>query len=171
MGKFFVGLILGVLATPVIFATLALTGRLAIVANAEPPGWEKTLAWISLQKSIVRQAPEQKNPIVPTEENLLVGMKLFVDGCAGCHGTALKKSQWGTGNFYPRVPQFAFDPPALTEAQIFWVVKNGIRYSGMGGNGGEAGYPDEKMWKMASFLGHIKSLPPRVTEEWRKKSQ
>jgi hypothetical protein len=48
------------------------------------------------------------------------------------------------------------------------VIKNGIRYSGMGGNGG---YSDEQMWKLATFLGHLKSLPPRVAEEWHKKTQ
>jgi mono/diheme cytochrome c family protein len=165
MRKFLAGLIVGILVTPVAYLTLALTGRLSVAANAEPPRWEKTLAWIALQKSIKRQAPEQKNPIAPTEENLLAGMKLFVDGCAGCHGTASKKSQWGTGNFYPRVPQFGFAPPELTEAQIFWVVKHGIRYSGMGGDDGGK---EENMWKLATFLTRLKVLPPRVEAEWQK---
>jgi len=168
MGKFLAGLVLGILLPPAVYLGLALTGRLSFVANSEPPGWEKALASLALQKSISRQAPVQKNPILPTEENLLVGMKTFVDGCAGCHGTAAKKSRWGTEEFYPRVPQFGFAPPDLTEAQIFWVIKNGIRYSGMGGSGGEGGYPDEKIWKMASFLSRLKSLPPRVDAEWQK---
>jgi len=168
MGKFLAGLVLGLLLPPAVYISLALAGRLSVVADAEPPGWEKVLASHALQKSIVRQAPEQKNPVPPTEENLLAGMKTFVDGCAGCHGTAAKKSRWGAEEFYPRAPQFGFAPPDLTESQIFWVIKKGIRYSGMGGNGGEGGYPDEKIWKMASFLSSLKSLPPKVAEEWQK---
>src|SRR2546430_4502851 len=39
-----------------------------------------------------------------------------------------KKSIWGTSDFYPRVPQFGFDPPRLPDWQIYWVLKNGIRY-------------------------------------------
>jgi hypothetical protein len=71
------------LTTPVLFLALALAGRLSVVADSEPPAWEKTLAQIALAKSISRQAPEQKNPLAPTEENLLAGMKLFLEGCEG----------------------------------------------------------------------------------------
>lgn len=170
MKKFLSGLALGILLTPALFLAVALTGRLSIPANGALPAWEKTLAQIALAKSIARQAPEQKNPVVPTEENLLAGMKLFRDGCEGCHGGGFKMSRWGTEEFYPRVPQFGFAPPEISEAQIFWVVQNGIRYSGMGGNGGEGGYSDEQTWKLATFLGHLKSLPPRVAEEWHKKT-
>jgi mono/diheme cytochrome c family protein len=170
MGKFLAGLVLGMLLVPAIFLIFALTGRLSIAANFAPPAWERTLAWMALQKSIARQAPEQKNPVAPTEENLLAGMKLFRDGCEGCHGGGLKKSRWGSEEFYPRVPQFGFEPPEISEAQIFWVAKNGIRYSGMGGNPAEGGYSDEQMWKLATFLSHLKSLPPRVAAEWQKKS-
>lgn len=168
MGKFLLGLALGILLLPILFLSLAVTGRLPAAADSEPPAWERTLAWNALQKSIARQAPAMKNPIPPTEENLLEGMKLFLDGCEGCHGSALKKSRWGTEEFYPRVPQFGFERPELSESEIFWVVKKGIRYSGMGGNGG---YTDEQMWKLAAFLGSLKSLPPRVSAEWHKKPQ
>ena len=168
MGKFLVGFVLGFLLLPAMVLTLALSGRLPAAAHGEPPAWERRLAWIALQNSIARQAPEEKSPIRPTEENLLEGMKLFLEGCEGCHGGATKKSRWGTEEFYPRVPQFGFEPPELSEAQIFWVVKNGIRYSGMGGNGG---YSDEQIWKMAAFLGALKSLPPRVAAEWHRRPQ
>jgi mono/diheme cytochrome c family protein len=161
---------LGTLLAPAIFLTLALTGRLSISANSATPAWERTLAWTAVQKSIARQAQDQKKQIDPTEENLHAGMKQFRDGCEGCHEGGLKKSRWGTEEFYPRVPQFGFEPPEISEAQIFRVVKNGIRYSGMGGNGGEGGYSDEQTWKLATFLSHLKALPPRVTAEWQKKS-
>jgi mono/diheme cytochrome c family protein len=86
MGKFLAGLALGVLLAPLIFLTFALTGRLSIAANSALPAWERTLAWMALQKSIARQVFKQKNPVALTEENLLAGMKLFRDGCEGCHG-------------------------------------------------------------------------------------
>jgi len=73
MRKFLSGLVLGILVTPTVFLILALTGRLPIAANTEPPGWEKTLAWTALQKSIERRAPQENNPMAPTEENLLAG--------------------------------------------------------------------------------------------------
>ena len=57
-------------------------------------------------------------------------MNVFRDACAGCHGDPNGISQYGQG-FYPRVPQFAIDPPRRPDWQLFWIVKNDVRYSGM----------------------------------------
>lgn len=153
--------------TPAIFAALALTGRLPINAKDEPPYWEKQLLQGVVARSVARQAPVKKNPYAPTDENLFAGMKVFHDYCDGCHGTGEKKSIWGTSDFYPRVPQFGFDPPRLPDWQIYWVLKNGIRYSGMGGN--DPGISEEHAWKVALFLSRLDSLPPAVAAEWRKR--
>lgn len=45
------------------------------------------------------------------------------------HGGSVRKSVWDTTSFYPRVPQFGFDPLKRTDSQIFEIVKHGIRYT------------------------------------------
>ena len=168
MRNFLSGFVLGTLFLPAVVLSLAGTGRLPVVATENPPRWEQGLLHFALERSLARQVPQLQNPVAPTEENLLAGMKTFRDGCAGCHGEADKKSRWGTEEFYPRVPQFGFEPPRLSEAHIFWVIKNGVRYSGMGGNGGTGGYSDEQIWKVASFLSRLNALPRNVAVEWHK---
>ena len=118
-------------------------------------------------RSIARQAPVLKNPYPGTDENLLAGLTEFHDDCDGCQGTGAKKSIWGTSDFYPRVPQFGFDPPRIPDYQIYWVVKNGIRYSGMGGN--DPLISEEHAWKLALFLSRLDSLPPAVEAKWCKR--
>lgn len=167
MRNFLLGLLLGIILPPGIFALLALMGRLSINAKDEPPNWEKKFMQAAVARSVARQAPVLKNPYEASDENLLVGLKEFHDDCDGCHGTGAKKSIWGTSDFYPRVPQFGFDPPRLQDWQIYWVLKNGIRYSGMGGN--DPGISEEKAWKLALFLSRLDSLPPAVEAEWRKR--
>lgn len=166
MRKFFLGLFLGFVLPPAIFAVLALTGRLPVSAKAEPSSWERRLMQTIVARSVARQAPMAKNPYAATDENLLAGMKVFHDDCDGCHGTGEKRSSWGINDFYPRVPQFGFDPPRLPDSQIYWVVKNGIRYSGMGGN--DPGISEEHAWKVALFLSRLDSLPPAVAAEWHR---
>jgi mono/diheme cytochrome c family protein len=168
MRNFLSGFALGIVSLPAAFLVLAMMGRLPVVATENSPRWERRLLQFSLERSLSRQVPELKNPVAPTEENLLAGMKTFRNGCAGCHGEADKRSRWGTEEFYPRVPQFGFEPPTLSEGQMFWVIKNGIRYSGMGGNGGPEGYSDEQIWKVASFLSRLNALPRNVAAEWHK---
>ena len=53
-----------------------------------------------------------------TNDRLLAGMKLYRNNCLGCHGGGVRKSVWGTTSFYPRVPQFGFDPLKRTDSQI-----------------------------------------------------
>jgi len=43
--------------------------------------------------------------------------------------------------------------------------KDGIRYSGMGAWDGMMS--DEEIWKVATFLEHIGSLPPEVVANWK----
>jgi mono/diheme cytochrome c family protein len=169
MRKFFLGLFLGILVPPVTLISLALTGRLPVSAKAEPSSWERRLMQTIVARSVARQAPMAKNPYAATDENLLAGIKVFHDACDGCHGIADKRSIWGTSDYYPRVPQFGFEPPRLPDWQIYWVVKNGIRYSGMGGN--DPGMSEENAWKVALFLSRLESLPPAVAAEWHKKPQ
>jgi mono/diheme cytochrome c family protein len=157
MYKFLLGLLVGIILPPVLLALLAIMGRFPVNAKDEPPNWERRFLQAVVARSVTRQA---------TDENLLAGLKEFHADCDGCHGTGSKKSIWGISDFYPRVPQFGFDSPRLTDYQIYWVLKNGIRYSGMGGN--DPGISEEHAWQLAMFLSRLDSLPPAVEAEWRK---
>ena len=168
MGRFLAGLLLGITLLPALLLLAAVTGLFPVAATGMPSRWEEKIAKFGLKKSVQRQAPVLKNPLDGSEENLLSGLKIFQDGCAGCHGTANQRSTWGTTDFYPRVPQFGFEPPAMPDWQIFWVVKNGIRYTGMGGNSPDMS--DDHAWKVAMFLSRLDSLPPAVAQKWQEKT-
>ncbi len=165
MSKFLAGVIVGLLLS-------ALTGFAAVWfwpwhvnATAEPGALENQLMRRVFQMSVDRQAEQLPDPLMATNENLMAGMKFYRDGCAGCHGEANKPSTWGTTAFYPRVPQFGVEPPKRPDWQIFWIVKNGVRYTGMGAWGNLA--PDGDLWKVSLFLSRIETLPPAVAAEWK----
>ena len=66
--------------------------------------------------------------------------------------------------FYPRVPQFPNAPSALRSEEMFLVVRNGVRYSGMGA--WKDLMSEDETWKVVMFLSNIHSLPPAVKSEW-----
>jgi hypothetical protein len=47
---------------------------------------------------------------------------------------------------------------------MFVAIKYGIRYSGMGA--WEGMMSDQDIWKVATFLEHIQSLPPEIQASW-----
>ena len=78
----------------------------------------------------------------------------------------MRPSPWGTTSFFPRVPQFATEPPNRPEWQIYWIVKNGIRNTGMGA--WSQLMTDDQIWKVSGFLSHVTSLPQEVANAWSK---
>ena len=164
MRNFFVGLLTGLLLTPLLVIVVCLSGLAPTTATATPNSFEARLARRVLNASLTR-APRIQNPLPPTTANLGAGLKLFRRDCAGCHGTPAQPSPWGTTSFYPRVPQFGQEPPGRPDWQLYWVVKNGVRYTGMAS--WEKLLTDDEIWTVVSFLSHVQDLPPEVAADWQ----
>jgi mono/diheme cytochrome c family protein len=163
--KTVIAFVLGLLSIPVVLAILGVSGFLPVAATDVPPDWEVSFAGRALDASLERRAEGLKPPFAADEATLRAGMKLFRDNCAGCHGDGKASSPWGDNNFYPRVPQFLVEPPDLSVAETFVVVKHGIRYSGMGGWNGMLS--DDDIWRVSLFASSLESLPAGVDAQWR----
>jgi mono/diheme cytochrome c family protein len=157
----------GLLLLPLVGIAAAWLGLWPSRATSNPTSWETAFAERALRASLKRQASDLKNPVPVSDETLLVGMKIFRTNCAGCHGEFGHPSQWGTTGFYPRVPQFGDVPPDLSAAEMFFVVKNGVRYTGMGAWHGLLS--DVEIWRVVTFLSNLKSFPEPVAAEWKTK--
>ena len=170
MGKLLLGILIGLVLAPLAVAGAARAGVLSLTAIAPPPAWETNLGRSALHGSVSRAARRlPESPPAATEEDLRGGLRLYRMNCAGCHGDYGRPSDWGTTSFYPRVPQFAESPTTLTTREAFFVVKNGVRYSGMGAWRNLMN--DADIWRVASFVSRMRSLPPSVEERWNKPPQ
>jgi mono/diheme cytochrome c family protein len=165
MGKMWIGLVIGFLVVPVIAALVAFSGHFPIQATDKPPGWERRIANMALDPAVERMAKGLANPIGTTDADLMRGMKVYRDDCAECHGEPGKPSNWGRNNFYPPAPQLAERGVHDPVPRIFVVVKYGVRYTGMAGWKDQL--PDDDLWRVATFLNRVKSLPPAVDAAWR----
>ena len=167
------GWLLGVLTWPVLGLGIAWMGLLPSQVDGPPPAWEKTVAQMALHNSVERNAPRIANPIAATEDNLLAGLNVFETACAGCHGDPSAQSDYGASH-YPNVPQFAKHAPRLPDYQLFWIIRNGIRFSAMSAwdrqwHNNQA-KSDDQIWKAALFLRRLDTLPPAVDAAWRGKA-
>lgn len=139
----------------------------SIAATTEPAAAESWVMTRLPERGIRREAPQATNPFAASDEVLLEGMKFYMNGCAGCHGDGKQPSAWGRTSFLPRVPQFGTHAPSRPDWQIFWIVKHGIRNTGMGAWTKLAS--DEDLWKVSLFVSRIDSLPPAVASQWQAK--
>src|ERR1700756_6081153 len=86
MGKFLLGCIVTLLVLILGGLGFALLGFFPTAANVEPPHWEQHLAMGAADASMERHAPRVTNPLMPNDDNLIQGIKLYTMNCALCHG-------------------------------------------------------------------------------------
>ncbi len=99
-------------------------------------------------------------PAEPANDNASLGYgdMLFTGDCAVCHGQdGRHPTKIGLG-LYPRT--LALDAPEvqhLSNAELFWVIKNGIRLSGMPAFGRI--HSDEEIWHLVHYVRSLGSPP------------
>lgn len=140
-------------------------GLMPTNADAIPPSIERRIAMSAVDASMDRHAPKISNPVSPTDDNLIQGMKIYTTNCAVCHGTLDQKRSLLEKSFYPPVPQLILHPPDDPEWHTFYTVSTGIRYTGM--PAWNKTLTTDDMWKVTAFLSRIEKLPPAVQEYWK----
>ena len=137
-------------------------------ADAEPGPLETWAAKTSLRATLAREAPKIANPVAPTDANLVVGIGLYGQHCAICHGTAkgdASASPVARGE-YPKPPQLATDGVEDDpEGYSFWKIKHGIRWTGM--PSWADSLSDQQIWTLALFLKHMDKLPAAAQQAWQ----
>jgi mono/diheme cytochrome c family protein len=142
-------------------------GILPANADSKPTALESWVANTALDAALERDTKGLKNPIQPSDDNLITGVRLYAENCAICHGASDAKPSNPAQGFYIEAPQLAKDGVEEDpEAASFWKVKHGIRFTAMPSF--TTTLQDEQIWKIAMFLKQMDKLPPAVDAEWKK---
>ena len=90
------------------------------------------------------------------------GERLFGMECAACHGLSGRNPTDAGRWMYPRAADLASSgSQSYSDQEIFWVVKNGIRFSGMPGFGSVE--PDEHIWNLVFYVRGLPKAPAAET--------
>jgi len=166
MRKFILGIVVTIVVAIVVGLIVAEFGLMPTNADATPPAFEQRIAMSALDASMERHAPRTPNPVPPTDDNLIAGMKLYTMNCAVCHGTLDYKPSLLEHSMYPPPPQIILNPLDDPEWHIYYAVRTGVRYTGM--PAWSKALSDQDMWKITAFLSHLDKLPPAVQDNWEK---
>lgn len=107
-------------------------------------------------------------PPMPLDDPALVrtGARAFAQrGCVGCHGAP--GAEWAkfSEGLSPGPPDLKEIAPALSPAQVFWVVKNGVRMTGMP-SFAAAKVGDREIWAIVAFVKKLPSVSPDDYKAW-----
>lgn len=165
MGKFFLGVVVTIVVLILGAFGILMLGFFPTAASAPPSHLETHIAMSAVDASMDRHAPRVTNPLMPTDQNLIDGMKLYTMNCALCHGTLDRKPSTFANSFYPPPPNLISDPPDDPEWHIFYTIRTGVRYTGM--PAWDKTLAEQDMWKITMFLSHMDKLPPAVQQYWQ----
>jgi mono/diheme cytochrome c family protein len=147
-----------VLLLAVAFIVFAL--RFDLSALPEPGAKEVALA-TRAKHLLVGRASRHDVPLPPvaSAEGLAEGKTRYGVECAACHGMdgrgLTDNGRW----MYPRAADLT--SPAVqdySDQELFWIVKNGIRLSGMPAFGRVES--DGRIWRIAQYIRALRSTAP-----------
>lgn len=145
-----------------LFAGALLAFQFNLSALPEPGG-DETLLAIKAKRFMIRRAsrgispPEAKD----MKASLVEGDKIFGTDCSECHGNSGRDPTDAGRWMYPRAADLgSAEVQQYSDRELFWIVKNGIRLSGMPAFGKVES--DEQIWDLVHF---IRTLPANASSK------
>jgi len=146
---------LGALICGFVIAVVAIT-QFPLSALPEPGRLETVLA-TRVKHYLVHRNSGEVIPPAPADSraNTKEGERLFGTGCGACHGSSGHSPTDAGRWMYPRAADLTSrDTQSYTDQELFWIIKNGIRLSGMPAFGKVE--PDEHIWDLVFY---VRTLP------------
>jgi mono/diheme cytochrome c family protein len=137
------------------------------LSAGEEPGTLETIAARRVRTlAVARHARSLVNPVKASDEVIAAGRSHFADHCAICHANdGSGDTDIGRG-LYPRAPDMRTNATQeLSDGELFWIVENGIRFTGMPAwrTGTKEG--EEASWHLVHFIRRLPKLTPAEIEE------
>jgi len=163
-----VAILLGVaIAVAVLVAFLMV--RRGFSARDDPSWTEKFVARRVRSFAVPARARNAANPFPPTPEVLADARAHFADHCAVCHANDGSGRTTIGQNLYPKAPDMRQDDTQrLTDGELYYIIQNGIRLTGMPAWGDQGDDKDEDGWKLVHFIRHLSELTPAQLKEMEK---
>lgn len=130
----------------------AYSGHYDISVGSGHMPWTQWYLETIRHRSIEARAADIDVPDLEGEAMFEAGAVAYNDTCAGCHGRPGRDPSDSWEPSPPALTRFQPDP-----AELFWVVRNGIKMSAMP-RIGENRVSDEALWQIAAFLQNASRL-------------
>ena len=142
--------------------------RRGFSAREKPSVLETFVAGRVRLLGIPAQGRRAVNPVAASAEVLGRARAHFADHCATCHAND-GSGETGIGrNLYPKAPDMRLRATqSLSDGQIFWIIKNGVRLTGMPAWGANTKEDDRVTWELLHFIRHLPRLTPEELAEMR----
>jgi mono/diheme cytochrome c family protein len=156
-----------------LLAVLAACGvyllRRGYSALEEPSPLEEAVARRLRHLATPPDARARRNPLAATPEVLAEARAHFADHCAMCHANdGSGETPIGRG-LYPKAPDMrTAATQELSDGELYYIIRNGIRFTGMPAWGAAGAQDDRDSWGLVHFMRRLPSLTAEELTEMRR---
>ncbi len=142
------------------------TGEFDVAASSLHNAFERWVLNTTMKHSVVARTGSVDEPLPFTGDMIVEGFEHYDEMCTGCHGgPGIERSEIGKG-LNPQPPNLSDAVKAWTPRQLFWIIKHGIKMTGMPSFG--ATHNDKDVWNIVAF---IEKLPEMSPEQYKQMKQ
>lgn len=140
------------------------SGVLNMSALPDPDPLESTVGPWMLNRSRAHRAPTTENPFANSPTAVAMGLEHFASNCLPCHGAPSAPAAEFAQSLHPPAPKLTVPRiQALTDGELFWTVKNGVKMTGMPGFG--SSHEDQEIWHIVAAVRHLSQLTPEEQKQ------
>lgn len=131
---------------------------------ADEPHWALTERVIeSLRERSIAVRARGQVPSLDSLQLIAMGAEHYAEMCTGCHLAPGKKDSELRVGLYPKPPNLAEHGTQRSPEQTFWVIKHGVKMTGMPAWG--LTHDDRSLWGLVAFVQKLPDLSPQQYEE------
>lgn len=117
----------------------------------------------TMERSVQVHARDIEAPPLDDPQLIMNGFRHYREMCVGCHLAPGITSTEIRKGLMPEAPVLAEEAEEWTPAELFWVIKNGVKMTAMPAWGPT--HSNEDIWAMVAF---IEKLPHMSAEEYER---
>ena len=116
----------------------------------------------AMVRSVQHQATDISVPPLTDPAMISRGLDHFGEMCVSCHGAPGVEPDEIANGLWPKAPDLAKSAAQWTPAELFWITKNGIKYTAMPAWG--PSHTDSEIWAMVAGL---QKLPHMSAQDYK----
>lgn len=132
----------------------------ATVEDAAPLRW---VLVATREASVQRRARAVQAPALGGAQQVENGFRIFREQCAMCHTPPGREVTMMSKGLNPEAPPLVELVQDMTDAELFWVTKNGIRFTGM--PAWASSHNDKDIWDVVAFMRASLTMQPAGYDE------
>jgi mono/diheme cytochrome c family protein len=156
--RFIWGFVFALIALLVGALAVTYSGAYNVAANVPDPGIVKWLLSTNMQRSVAHHARSISAPAQLSDQQAKDGLRIYKETCVYCHGAPGKDPGDIGKGLNPEAPYLPDTVSRWSSAELFWIIKHGIKMTGMASYG--AVRKDDEIWNLVAFVQRLPKMTP-----------